>query len=73
MIKVLVLYFDGSVDLAAYQPDVEVAIAVAGSTALLGGGKVLTDPFRIASLPVPNHEHPVIGKTGSPQPPVDGN
>ncbi len=72
--KIITLYWDDdSVDLSAFPPDTPVNITKPDGTSPVTGGKILTDPFRIAQLPVPNHEHPVIGIAGSPQPPVDGN
>ena len=67
MIRVLPVYFDESVDLTAFEPESAVIITKPDGTNPVEGGIVLTDSFRVASLP---HEHPVVGIAGSPRPPV---
>ena len=63
---------DDSVDLAAFTPGAPVTITKPDGTSPVTGGKVLTEPFRVASLPPVYHEHPFTGATDGPEPTVDG-
>lgn len=56
--KVLTIYFDDTADLSGFEPGDAVEVTKSGGTPV--PGKVLTDPFRLADLPLPKHTHPAI-------------
>ena len=70
--KVITLYWDDdSVDLSKFPPGAPVTISEPDGTGEVTGGKVLTEPFRVASLPPVDHGHNFTGTTGGPQLPVE--